>query len=60
MITGVHKEKCPHCGHEFIVMEGDLIYNPNSIMHCPECGTVIITSSSSVVRKLRDIIFRRQ
>ena len=60
MITGVSKAKCPRCGHEFMVMDGDFVYNPNPIVHCPECGKVIIFGLLSSNRQLRDFFPRKK
>ena len=61
MLTGFSQAECPRCGHEFMVMNGDFIYNPNPIVHCPKCGSVAIrTGSSSMIKTLLDAVFGKR
>ena len=40
-----------------MVMNGDFIYNPNPIVHCPKCGSVAIrTGSSYMIKTLLDAV----
>ena len=44
-----------------MVMNGDFIYNPNPIVHCPKCGSVAIrTGSSSMIKTLLDAVFGKR
>ena len=44
-----------------MVMDGDFIYNPNPIVHCPKCGSVAIrTASSSMIKTLLDAVFGKR
>ena len=44
-----------------MVMDGDFIYNPNPIVHCPKCGSVAIrTESSSMIKTLLDAVFGKR
>ena len=59
MLTGFSKAKCPRCGHEFMVMDGDFI--PNAPARCPKCGSVAIrTESSSTIKTLLDAVFGKR
>ena len=59
MLTGFSKAKCPRCGHEFMVMNGDFI--PNAPARCPKCGSVAIrTGSSSMIKTLLDAVFGKR
>ena len=44
-----------------MVMNGDFIYNPNPIVHCPKCGSVAIrTGSYSMIKTLLDAVFGKR
>ena len=59
MLTGFSKAKCPSCGHEFTVMNGDFVCNPP--VRCPKCGSFAIkTESSSMIKTLLDLFLRKE
>ena len=60
MMTGVSKAKCPRCGHEFTVMDGDFVCNTNPIVHCPKCGSVAVKTGSSMIKTLLEIFPRKK
>ena len=59
MMTGFSKAKCPSCGHEFTVMNGDFVCNPP--VRCPKCGSFAIkTESWPGIKTLLDIFLRKK
>ena len=58
MMTGVSKARCPRCGHEFTVMDGDFVCNPPA--RCPKCGSVAVRTGSSMIKTLLEIFSRKK
>ena len=58
MLTGFSKAKCPRCGHEFTVMDGDFVCNPPA--RCPKCGSVAVRTGSSMIKTLLEIFSRKK
>ena len=56
VLTGIRKEKCPCCGHEFIAMEGGFV--PNHPVRCPKCGTEV--RETSIMERLLDALFGKR